>query len=135
MPPEADWVRNWLAKAEEDLAVAQRLLRDPPVYPAVAAFHAQQAAEKLLKAFLLHHRIEFEKAHSIRYLLDLCEGIDRSFGQLRDRAETLTRYAVTARYPIAGGEVEEGEAEDAVEAAAGVRVFVLGRLNPGRSPP
>jgi HEPN domain-containing protein len=128
MPPDADWVRSWVGKAGEDLAVANRLLREPPIYPAIVAFHAQQAAEKFLKAYLVHRHIEFEKAHSIRYLLDLCSGVDKDFGALRDRAEPLTRYAVAGRYPVAEEPIGETEARQAVEASEEVRVFVLKRI-------
>lgn len=133
MPPEAAWVRSWLAKAEEDLAVARRLLRGPPFFPAAASFHSQQAVEKFLKAYLVSHQVDFEKVHSIRYLLDLCTRIDKTFEELRDRAEPLTRYAVMGRYPVGGADPTEKDAKHSVQTAAVVRTFVLKRLP--RSPP
>jgi HEPN domain-containing protein len=43
--------REWLAKADEDLAAAQALLAHPELTN-IVAFHAQQAVEKALKAAL-----------------------------------------------------------------------------------
>ena len=53
MPPEAAEVRQWLRKAVNDQRAARAALdQDPPITD-VAAFHCQQAAEKLLKAYLV----------------------------------------------------------------------------------
>lgn len=43
-----------------------------------ACFHAPQAAEKYLKAFLLHHGTKFPFTHNLKRLVELCEGIDAS---------------------------------------------------------
>ena len=128
MPPEVEWVRTWLTKAKRDLSAARRLIAEPPILAEIACFHAQQAAEKSLKGFLVYHEVEFEKVHAIRYLLDLCIGIDDEFERLRERAEPLTRYAILGRYPAPGAEVTQAEATAAVEVAAGVSEFVLSRL-------
>jgi len=47
---------EWVQKAEDDFVVAQKMYRacKRPVYDAVC-FHAQQCAEKYLKAFLQEH--------------------------------------------------------------------------------
>ena len=53
MRPEAvSEAREWLERAELNLRLAERALRIPPVLAGGAAYHAQQAAEKALKAFL-----------------------------------------------------------------------------------
>lgn len=43
---------EWLNRAHQDLLMAQRALSGPALLPDGAAYHAQQAAEKALKAFL-----------------------------------------------------------------------------------
>ena len=54
MPPEhADEAALWLRKSAEDLRMAQAVLDLDPSIPAGAAFHAQQAAEKSIKGFLV----------------------------------------------------------------------------------
>ena len=135
MPPEADWVRSWLSKADDDLLAARRLLAEPPVLADIVAFHAQQAVEKLLKAFLVHREVEFEKVHTIRYLLDLCARLDGDFESLRDAAESLTRFAVVARYPVPGSCATEAEARSAVTVAERVHSFIWSRIPERFGPP
>ena len=51
-------VAEWIEKAEGDYRTAEREMRvrKAPNYDAVC-FHAQQCAEKYLKAFLAHHQL------------------------------------------------------------------------------
>ncbi len=65
-----DLVQQWLSRAEEDLDVATRLIAESTPYLSTVAFHAQQAAEKFLKAFLVRHGVEFPKTHDLEELLD-----------------------------------------------------------------
>lgn len=51
--PEAGSVEDWLRYARSDLAVAAGPLPDG-VLPGVRGYHAQQAAEKALKAIQIH---------------------------------------------------------------------------------
>ena len=53
--PRARWdaVEDWLAVAEEDRRVAAGYMAMDPPLRGVAAFHCQQAVEKLLKGFLV----------------------------------------------------------------------------------
>jgi HEPN domain-containing protein len=57
---------EWIEKAEGDFATAQRELRARklPNYDAVC-FHAQQCAEKYLKAMLQEAGIVFGKTHNL----------------------------------------------------------------------
>lgn len=127
MPPDIEATRGWLKKADEDRRALKTLLEDVPPNLAPAAFHAQQAAEKLLKAFLTANNQKFEKIHDLEHLLSLCSGFDASFAELRDDVEPLTAYAIRFRYP--------GPAEPTVEQVSSaqlvierLRSFVIGRL-------
>ena len=63
-PPEQirqDLTRQWVEKAEKDYDTSGHLLSAAGAYFEAAAFHAQQAAEKYLKALLVWHQIEFPK--------------------------------------------------------------------------
>jgi len=44
----AELVREWLARAEEDFAVAGHLVSQSTPYPGAVGFRAQRAAEKFL---------------------------------------------------------------------------------------
>ncbi len=56
-----DFVQQWLDKAHKDLRVAGVLLRGELDDYESVGFHAQQAAEKYIKALLVRHQIEFPK--------------------------------------------------------------------------
>jgi HEPN domain-containing protein len=117
-------VKQWLAYAEEDLRFARHgfSLPDSPPHHLIA-YHAQQCAEKCLKAYLVFHVIDFPYTHDIAQLLELCSAHGPWTAELRD-AEALTAYAITARYPGEDDEVSEFEARRAVEIAGRVRETV-----------
>ena len=63
-----------------------------------ACFHAQQAAEKYLKALLAHSGIAFPTTHNLAKLVELGAGADASLRALTATVEPLTPYAVEMRY-------------------------------------
>jgi len=131
MPPAADLVTQWLRKAEGDLHIAELVLADDsPVYWG-AAFHAQQATEKFIKALLTFHEIEFAKSHDIEYLFDLCVPVEPDIERFRDAAARLTEFAVETRYPGPEAEPAESEAPKAIGTARAVREYVLDALSGG----
>ena len=124
---------KWLRKADRDLKVARRELEsENPVTEAVC-FHAQQAVEKYLKAFLVYHNRPFRKTHDIAELLHLCIKVDKSFEKfMNEKVVKLTVYSVDTRYPGAlDYEPTPEEAREAVEIAERVRDFVLKKLKAG----
>lgn len=130
MRPEAvAEAREWLERAELDLRLSERALNVPPALAGGAAYHAQQAAEKALKAFLAAHDQTFPFTHNLNALLPLCTALDTDFGQFAGTANSLTPYATQFRYP--GGPIEpaEADAEQGLEEAARLVGFVRRRLN------
>jgi HEPN domain-containing protein len=94
-----DFVQQWLSKARKDLRAASVLLAaDLDDYENVG-FHAQQAAEKFIKAFLVRHQIEFPKTHDIAVLRGLVAQVEQRTSERLAPAEVLTPYGVTFRYP------------------------------------
>mgnify|MGYP001122928638 FL=1 len=63
---------EWIAKAEGDFAIVERenRVRKNPSHDGVC-FHAQQCAEKYLKARLCEADIRFGKIHDLQALLEL----------------------------------------------------------------
>ncbi len=57
--------------AEADLRAAQLLSLDSGVPGRISCFHAQQAAEKALKALLVANDIPFRKTHDLVVLVGL----------------------------------------------------------------
>jgi len=117
-PALAAEVRGWLSKAGKDLAAAAYELQAKPPFADDIVFHAQQAAEKSLKAFLSWHRVPFRKTHNLIELGEACCRIDPSLDALLRRAAPLTEYAWKFRYP---GDPDEATAEEATEALATAR--------------
>ncbi|MBI5235796.1 MAG: HEPN domain-containing protein [Deltaproteobacteria bacterium] len=120
-------VREWTSFADEDLRVARQALKLSSSCPyRIVAYHAQQCAEKYLKAFLVYKKKDFPYTHNIARLLELCQHHGSWPNDLLVAAE-LTSYAVTARYP---GEdtVSRTEALKAVESASLARKTVRSAL-------
>jgi len=92
--------KEWIEKAEGDWNTAQRELRTrrSPNYDA-ACFHAQQCAEKYLKARLQEAEVYFEKKHNLITLLDLALPLEPLWEALRPALRVLNAYAVEFRYP------------------------------------
>lgn len=118
---------EWVSKAEGDYDTAQRELkvRRKPNYDAVC-FHAQQSAEKYLKAFLVSREIEPPRIHNLIELLKPCSNQDGSFELIHPVLDSLMTYAVDIRY--LGDISTKEEARDAVNAMKQVREFVRVKL-------
>ena len=118
----------WVARAEEDLALARSALRHKTPLTYGATFHAQQCAEKYLKALLMARRQVFPRTHDLAALSDLCLQNELLIPVDRDALERLTAYAVQVRYP--GEDPTPDEAREAVQVAQVVRRFARRLLNP-----
>ena len=84
--------------ARDNLVVLETLAPLPGIAPAILGFHAQQAVEKALKAWLSVLGLAYPRIHHLRNLFDLVEERDpdgvRPFRALR----RLTPFAVQFRY-------------------------------------
>lgn len=107
---------DWLTRAEGDLALAKAPLPRGGFYEDLC-FHAQQAAEKAIKAVYLKRGLTFRYTHDldelIRVLVD--SGVEVP-DRVRD-AIILTSYAWEARYPGLAEPVTEAEYQEAIEMA------------------
>lgn len=115
---------QWLRYAEEDLEQARRILEQEDFVPRHAAWLAQQAAEKALKAALVLERVSFPRTHDLDLLSRLLPSA-WSVLELEVDFARLTEYAVDARYPGDWPDISEREAEAAFDDAE--RLF--GRLS------
>jgi len=118
-------VQEWLDKSQEDLGVADYLLRERLPYLNAIGFHAQQAAEKVLKAFLVRHQLEFPKTHNLGELLDLVAQVAPALATTLGCATALNPYGVDVRYPGDLPHMTDEDAAQAVSLSAQVREAVL----------
>ena len=115
---KTDVVKGWVRKAESDFKASKASIQADALD--AACFHAQQMAEKYLKAFLVYCGIDFPYTHNISTLLELCSDHADWPNELQE-AEQLTLYSVTTRYPGEAEEVTDAEATSAIEVARKVR--------------
>ena len=111
MPPESGTPgspSDWLRRAHADLALAKAPLPSGAVYEDLC-FHAQQAAEKAIKAVYRARKHEFRYT---RDLTELLEGLVRhgvAVPEAVREAEDLTAFAWHARNPGPAEPVSEAE--------------------------
>lgn len=107
--------RRWLARASDDLRLAEHIAATPELASWSACYHAQQAAEKALKAALVHDAISPPRTHDLDGLIQAlpkrwsASSLERGLGE-------LSRWAVEGRYPG-----EDASREDANAAVATAR--------------
>jgi len=92
-----DFINQWIAKANEDLLVVNKLTELEFIAKSTVCFHCQQAVEKFLKAFLIANQIEIRKTHNIEFLLSECGDIDGIFTEIDTK--NLNDFGVDIRYP------------------------------------
>ena len=114
---------RWLRQARQDLLDAD-FARGGSRFN-LACFLGQQAAEKSVKAFLYHRRVEDVWSHS---LVDLCEDaklFDMMFDILKSDARQLDKYYEITRYPgfLPGG--IPSEAFDRVDADRSIQLSTM----------
>jgi len=120
--------RDWMHRARANLGAARIALADREVLdPWVASFHAQQAAEKYLKAACVIEQVRFPRTHDLERLAPLLQ-TDWVLPDEQSLA-ALSRYAVAGRYPeglLEGGpDPTWSDAEEAVRLAEEVEFGVL----------
>lgn len=111
--------QDWLARARSDLALAGMPLPEE-VFLEDLCFHAQQAAEKALKAVYVHRGWSFRYTHDLE---ELMTGLQRQGVVIPPEvsdAIILTSFAWEARYPGLAEPVSEGEYKEALNHAEAV---------------
>lgn len=96
--PARDEARRWVARARDDLAVAVIITNSGAGVSWAACFHAQQAAEKAIKALLVLYGIDFPKTHALTALAMLLP-LEAQGALNSDALAELTPWAVAGRYP------------------------------------
>jgi len=110
---------DWLTRARGDLAIARVALPADAFYEDLC-FHAQQAAEKALKAVYVHNGWAFRYTHDLEALLF---GLMQQGLEVPDEiveADTLSSYAWDARYPGLDEPIMEDEYRKAIRMAEAV---------------
>ena len=117
MSTRASLPESWFEKAEHDrIAIRAVVAADPPLWD-IATFHAQQAAEKYLKGFIVARGGDPPRIHDLSALLTLCCEYDSTLTGLEEGCGILTSLGWVSRYPDSPGDPSEAEGKRAVELA------------------
>lgn len=122
-------VRDWMKKAESDLAVVEMCL-DKKQSLEAACFHAEQAAQKYLKAYLTANETRvpwFALMDDLEKLMQMCSEHDPSFLTIRTAQKELTPHVVQAKIDM-DFEPSLDMARTARGAALKIKEFVAARL-------
>ena len=118
---------EWVEKADGDFRTAGRELRARklPNFDA-ACFHAQQCAEKYLKARLQESGIPFAKTHNLTVLLDSVLAVEPLWEEFRPMLARLNAFGVEFRYP--GETADKKTAKEAFKFCSIIRQRARARL-------
>ena len=120
---KTEYIKNWLYRANEDIAVIKSLVNaGVEYYTSSICFHAQQASEKFLKAYLAYHDVDFPRTHDLDFLLIECQKIDKEAFQIDFKS--LTDFGVSVRYPDDFYIPDEKEALEYRDTAISVKEIV-----------
>jgi HEPN domain-containing protein len=96
MPPDRPEVL--LRKAKQDELALEKLLDDRDIEDDLLGFHAQQAAEKMLKAVLAARGVDYPKTHNLRVLIELLSAEGIRLPEKLAEIDRLTQFGTTFRY-------------------------------------
>jgi HEPN domain-containing protein len=107
---------EWIDKAEGDYRALSALGSQlDPVWD-IICYHAQQTAEKYLKAWLHEQGVEFPRTHDLEVLTKLCLTSLQEIAVLLDDLRMLSIFGTEIRYP---GIIASKEDADACLRAGG----------------
>ena len=131
MKDAAELCRGLLRKAASD-----RRAMDPSIAAQAldsACFHAQEIAEKCLKAYLAYRGASFPYTHNLAKLVEVGARFDPTFNALLPTALPLTPFAVELRYDDSFWP-DLPTAQEARTSALTVLRYILDRLPPEMEP-
>jgi len=110
----------WVAKADSDRLNIENNLGAERIPWDTVCYHAQQIAEKMLKACLVFRGVQPPKTHDLLRLLRDCQKSGTDLSDLADDCSLLLQYAALSRYP---GSFEYSEKLGRDAHAASLRVY------------
>jgi HEPN domain-containing protein/predicted nucleotidyltransferase len=98
-PGAPESVVAWLRLAEDDLLNIENNMIAEVIPWSTICFHAQQAAEKYLKALLIQRNIRPPRTHELPDLLTAARAAGYPLDDIDDDCAFLNQFAVKVRYP------------------------------------
>lgn len=120
---------DWFRKAERNIGLAQLAVPNMGKYPDLICYHCLQAAEKYLKALVVHHGLPLRKMHDLTALLDMLAPLDATIeGPFYTEALKINEYGIDICYPDPDPDPTPEEVHEALEVAGFFRKFAAGVL-------
>ena len=117
---------EWIELAEEDFAIARLIQREQLAMRNGMCFHAQQCAEKYLKAWLQENNIPIQRTHNLRESLNLILPSIPVWHSWKVDLSRLSKHAVETRY--VGQSPTAEDADQAMQTCQMVRNAVRAEL-------
>lgn len=89
---------RWLDYDDQDLRLIGKIVHDTDLSSG-AAFHCQQAAEKMAKAVLVAFGRDYPKTHELLELSEMVIAVQPKLGHLVGELRGLTDWYFAGRYP------------------------------------
>lgn len=124
----------WLNQAKLELEVAKHLEREFIPKPLeIICFHAQQTAEKAIKAIILDNAPQnpIAKTHDLSFLLNSIDKYKYPFEEdFYDYADELFPYSVATRYPnMLQDSIDEYKTTQALKHAEEILTWAIEAIN------
>jgi HEPN domain-containing protein len=117
-------VNKWIQYAMADYTAALNMVRlHKPIPIEIVCYHCQQAAEKLLKAYIIAKNDTLVKTHDLVVLLSQCRQYSTDFDSHAKSCMALTTFASHSRYP-SNIEITEQQMRQAVKDVEGIISFM-----------
>ena len=101
---------NWMELATHDFNSAEMLINKTEYFD-IVVYHIHQAAEKMLKAFIVKNKNTYKRIHDLDKLLKECMEFDDSFSSIANEILFIHSYLGKVRYPF-GEKITEDEARE-----------------------
>ena len=125
--PVSETVLQWLEMSRRDIRGAHNQMAADPTEPALACFHAQQSAEKSLKAALVAERIDPLRTHDLNELRNLLPE-DWAIPATAAELERMSKWAVESRYSAGSEDFTDTVAVWGIETAQAIHDAVVSEL-------
>ncbi len=114
-----------LEMASKDIRALNAMRKDFESFDdEIFGFHAQQSAEKLIKALLSFHTIQYPKTHDIKLLFDLAANYNLSIPHEFHELMHLTDFSVDYRYDFFSQDEEKLDRESIFSLVTKFQIFV-----------
>lgn len=126
-----DEAERWLPFVNADIAAIEMALKLDPPLSSVAAYHCQQAAEKLLKALLVLAGRPIRKIHDLDTLMTAAQSDWPHVAETLGPTVSITSWGFAYRYPNAGPAFEPPPSsmiEVSLDDIRRLRAFVVAKL-------